>query len=199
MLVIGNLKLKNVKNRSANTLAYDRKVYVPISEGINAIRTSRNTITLKLHKSQITKNVKKFDTILNNYNKNKCYCEICGLEANYFAIERDSLITTNSPMHCLHLYGISPLTNTEVMFNIDHIKPVSKGGKNNNSNLQLTCENCNKDKSDRFDDNKIVTPTKIQQPIQPIINKDKIKPVTTRKKDNLFVNILKTIIEHYKK
>lgn len=39
-----------------------------------------------------------------------------------------------------------------VKFNVDHDKPLAKGGMTVESNLQLLCENCNKGKSDKWDE-----------------------------------------------
>lgn len=37
-----------------------------------------------------------------------------------------------------------------VKLEVDHIFPVSKGGKTEMSNLQTLCERCNRDKSDKY-------------------------------------------------
>jgi 5-methylcytosine-specific restriction endonuclease McrA len=41
------------------------------------------------------------------------------------------------------LCGRSPATDLEVILHIDHIIPVSKGGKSNPENLQTLCMECN--------------------------------------------------------
>ena len=42
-----------------------------------------------------------------------------------------------------------------VQLHVDHIQPVSKGGKTELSNLRTLCQDCNLGKSDRFDPNGI--------------------------------------------
>jgi 5-methylcytosine-specific restriction enzyme A len=40
---------------------------------------------------------------------------------------------------------------SETQLNIDHIIPLAQGGKNDISNLQTLCQNCNLTKSDKTD------------------------------------------------
>ncbi len=40
---------------------------------------------------------------------------------------------------------------SETQLNIDHIIPLAQGGKNDISNLQTLCQNCNSTKSDKTD------------------------------------------------
>ena len=40
-----------------------------------------------------------------------------------------------------------------VTLHVDHIKPVSKGGKTEMSNLRTLCDYCNLGKSDKYDPN----------------------------------------------
>ena len=81
-------------------------------------------------------------------NKGKCFCDLCGLEATYLVLEKSKSIETD--IFHFNLYTVDKKTNKEIYFNIDHIKPRSKGGKNELSNMQLTCEVCNSKKSDDF-------------------------------------------------
>ena len=46
--------------------------------------------------------------------------------------------------------GASIWTNPDIVFHIDHIKPISKGGETIESNLQTLCASCNLHKSDKY-------------------------------------------------
>ncbi|MBE5764088.1 MAG: HNH endonuclease [Clostridiales bacterium] len=41
-------------------------------------------------------------------------------------------------------------TDREVNLEIDHIKPIAKGGKSTYDNLQTLCVYCNKEKGDKY-------------------------------------------------
>lgn len=75
------------------------------------------------------------------YTGTKCVC--CGLEARYFAKEKDS--KSNLDQYHLNLYGIDE-NGEEVMFTKDHILPHSKGGIDHISNYKTMCIRCNNKK-----------------------------------------------------
>jgi len=81
-------------------------------------------------------------------NSTKCVC--CGLEASFFASEKDVLVQTDK--YHFNLYGVKD-NGEEVLFTKDHIIPKSKGGSNKLSNFQTMCSECNCEKSDSIDDN----------------------------------------------
>ena len=71
----------------------------------------------------------------------KCSC--CGLEAKYFAKEKDRKSKFN--IYHLNLYGIDE-NGKEVLFTKDHIFPHSKGGIDHISNYRTMCAKCNCEK-----------------------------------------------------
>jgi len=77
--------------------------------------------------------------------KNNIYCSLCGLKGLFFAIEK----IKNKKIYHYHfnLYGLDS-KGCEVLFNIDHIFPKSKGGESKFHNYQTTCEKCNSLKAD---------------------------------------------------
>jgi len=77
-------------------------------------------------------------------------CVACGLEGQYFALERclsrqeRQHFENKSQFHPqfhLNMYGLRD--GREILFTKDHIKPRSKGGKDQLVNLQTMCSPCN--------------------------------------------------------
>lgn len=71
-------------------------------------------------------------------------CEACGIEADYFAVERN-----HSGEERPHLNLYAETSDGEVLFTKDHITPSSKGGAYHISNYQTLCKSCNEAKGDR--------------------------------------------------
>lgn len=61
----------------------------------------------------------------------------------------------NNGNKCNHVFGITP-DGKEVMFNVDHIIPKSKGGTNHIDNIQIMCFPCNCKKGSTFTDKKVL-------------------------------------------
>jgi 5-methylcytosine-specific restriction endonuclease McrA len=78
---------------------------------------------------------------LNTFAKNGTICSCCGLEASYFAIERDH----SQPSYHLNLYGVRD--GNEVLFTHDHTLARSLGGKDSTVNTTTMCTECNHEKS----------------------------------------------------
>ena len=78
-------------------------------------------------------------------------CHYCGLTASYFALEKfNNKQQRDSKRFHFNLYGVDSKSGKEILFTKDHIKPKSKGGSNQLSNLQTLCVNCNNKKDDRY-------------------------------------------------
>lgn len=78
-------------------------------------------------------------------------CE-CGVEGKYFAKERTyTKLPPKIISYHLNLYGIRK-DGTEVMMTKDHIIPKSKGGQNSLSNYEPMCQDCNTEKSNKYEE-----------------------------------------------
>lgn len=71
-----------------------------------------------------------------------CTCCKCGLQAQYFALERHA----SQERYHLNLYA--RVNDNEILFTKDHIVPKSKGGKDILENYQTMCLLCNMEKGD---------------------------------------------------
>ncbi len=150
-----SLKIKEVKNRAKMTQLYHRDSYWEINAVVKYLKKNKNRNKYFLvNNYKIKTSTHKNNLFMINYDKwnNSCKCDICGLEGKYFVLEKSD--TNENDIFHFNLYTIDKTTKKEIYFNIDHIKPRSKGGKNEMINLQLTCENCNSSKGNDFDDYK---------------------------------------------
>ena len=147
-----NLKIKTIKNRAKMTSDYTRRGFYGLKRVIKRLKREKG----KKKYFYMGKNIRlktstqKNNVFVSNYEKNngKCKCDICGIEAKYFALEKSPDNTSN--IYHFNLYTVHPKTKQELYFNIDHIKPRAKGGANTLDNMQLTCETCNSKKGDKF-------------------------------------------------
>ena len=69
-------------------------------------------------------------------------CKCCGIESAFWALEKSG----NLPYH-LNLYAFDNLGNF-ILLTVDHIFPLSKGGKDILENTQILCVKCNERKAD---------------------------------------------------
>lgn len=79
------------------------------------------------------------------FNEKGIICVCCGLEAKYFAKERNG----NNMRYHFNLYGIDE-NGKEILFTKDHIIPKSKGGPGCLVNYQTMCLKCNGEKSNKY-------------------------------------------------
>ena len=71
-------------------------------------------------------------------------CVACGLEGQFFALERHATNNPNPERFHLNLYATKD--GVEILFTKDHIKARSIGGKNSLDNFQTMCAPCNHSK-----------------------------------------------------
>ena len=77
----------------------------------------------------------------------KITCKQCGMEASMFAVEKQKC--KYDIRWQLNLYGISNGKN--ILFTLDHIIPMSKGGsKKSLENHETLCRICNENKSNKI-------------------------------------------------
>lgn len=91
---------------------------------------------------------RKFYFFQEQYTRNKMIvCPICGLRADYFRVVPTGSFDSNMNAHyTFNLFGVKD--NQQILFDLDHIYPVAKGGKNEKNNLRILCHYCNNSKAD---------------------------------------------------
>jgi hypothetical protein len=72
-------------------------------------------------------------------------CVACGLEAEYFALERDANAKDKTGPFHLNLWGTDS-ADEPIIFTHDHIMARSLGGKDDLTNTQTMCGPCNWEK-----------------------------------------------------
>lgn len=82
------------------------------------------------------------------FKKDRCTCKKCGMKGTFFWMERNKY--NEGKCYHFNLYGIDS-EGKEVLFTKDHIIPVSKGGRNDLSNLQTMCQKCNEEKGNKVE------------------------------------------------
>lgn len=73
-------------------------------------------------------------------------CHECGIEASFFAVERDLAQAARNGGFHINLYGIDA-DGQDVLFTHDHIIARALGGKDRLENTRTCCYNCNNKKA----------------------------------------------------
>jgi len=73
------------------------------------------------------------------------------IRRDFVPAERTRLAVLRRDNYKCCLCGASPAHDENVVLHIDHIKPVSRGGKPNIMNLWTLCGKCNLEKSDFYE------------------------------------------------
>lgn len=104
----------------------------------NQYKGSKNT-----HRVQIKDFLVKVTSLrLKTFAKTGTSCSCCGIEAEYFAVEKN-----NKDQHYhLNLWG-KDKENKPILFTHDHILARSLGGADNLTNTETMCSPCNFEKS----------------------------------------------------
>jgi hypothetical protein len=88
---------------------------------------------------------------IKNFQVNGVFCNHCGVEGIYFAVERaDHRNAKENDWH-LNLYALTYELH-EILMTRDHVIPRSKGGSNLLDNSQTLCTHCNCKKADKLPD-----------------------------------------------
>jgi 5-methylcytosine-specific restriction endonuclease McrA len=134
--------------RSAHSQHYDRVAVYPARLIIALV--GNRCIYFGRHAVKMTK--RRYALFFEKGTK----CVQCGIEGQYFALERDSSRDAKTK-YCYHfnLYAVNA-EGVEVLMTKDHILPVSRGGKDGLHNLQPMCLHCNNQKGNTiWEDNKV--------------------------------------------
>ena len=120
-------------------MALERKEIISLEDVFPHVQMGKRKIQKEIKGDKI-----KITSIrLNVFKNSNLVCPICGVQASYFAKEKN----INDKNYHLNLYGI--YNNQEILFTRDHILPRSLGGKDTLENQQIMCEPCNMLKGNR--------------------------------------------------
>lgn len=130
------LKVKNYRLNPKGVI-YNYVTEIPAKKIIEKIKSGATNHSVIMN--QITYNTRIAGVQYQAFARNqKCVC--CGLLGDRFVLQTQSKINDLDQLH-FNLYGIE--NDEYVLMTIDHRIPVSIGGKNNLSNIETMCNNCN--------------------------------------------------------
>lgn len=92
-------------------------------------------------------------------------CSCCGLEGQYFAVERHKNRKTLECGYHVNLWGVHPRTGVEILFTHDHTLSRANGGEDSLSNTTTMCAPCNSKKGEleQYCDNPVRTINKVRK------------------------------------
>lgn len=120
-----------------------KEVQALVSETLFAERK----VSIEFRGKKVKTNSQRYQTFFTK----GCCCVKCGLEASYFALERDAKGSNQPNTYHFNLYGVNK-DGEEVLFTKDHIIPRSRGGKNKLENYQTMCYVCNVAKGSKLEE-----------------------------------------------
>jgi predicted restriction endonuclease len=158
-LLKAGIKLSNIINYSDENL-FENILNIWQQKGSQPTRRDMNTSISEISSSAYRRRFNSWTTAIKEFVE---YANV--KETSIIAIEVTQIAGTKSSrdpslrlrfqvlkrdnFSCVQC-GASPAKNQKVILHIDHIKPWSKGGKTEISNLQTLCQDCNLGKSNIF-------------------------------------------------
>ncbi len=135
--LFANSKLNPVVNFSVNVVLYCSKINGDI------YRSKRQTFS----EEQIQNLIKKLNDKNGNFYMDRYVWDaICRVERGRVSNKMRFSIYARDGYRC----RICGRSDKYAYLEIDHIKPIAKGGKSTYDNLQTLCHRCNKEKSDKY-------------------------------------------------
>ena len=119
-----------------------------IEEILNILSSHYSTLDSYYSFENCTINLRSRSLKLFHKYRDNLYCSSCGLEASHWMLERYNL--KDSPHFALYGFREENRHIKEYLFTIDHVLPLSRGGVDNFSNMQIMCYRCNIDKDDNL-------------------------------------------------
>src|SRR5476651_1148968 len=122
--------------------SFERLAVVAIEDVLPLIEASLHAPMKKDRVSVAGVMVHTTSTRLRTFFKTGTYCHQCGLQAKYFAVERNFPRPGENPPYHLNLWGENTI-GEPVLFTHDHILARAHGGTDNLQNTQTYCGPCN--------------------------------------------------------
>lgn len=142
-------KIKSITNRQKWRKDWIIHSFWSVDDTLNLLKNIKKKKGYIIHNGvKIGIHYDKFSLFL----KGKHCCKLCKLPITYVVLEKQM---KDIQRYHFNFYTIHPENKQEILFNIDHIIPKSKGGQDHLDNYQLTCEICNMKKGNNMSRYKI--------------------------------------------